>query len=1327
MIEKVANVAGKAGSGYDCYVDGRTGSADRAVVQSLSRVSLGGVDLSMVADQLVALESWDERLSLLQRYPELVHPVIAGRCDAKGVERLGCFLRRAADAGLNKAVEEARILDSLEYLTEDESADGIATLSAAADMVMTGAVWLVPEMVRVGAAIADRSPASSDDLRRLLIPPLAYAAGTSTVDVQRVIALACMEWEDVWSSLERICAWPDLQNAFPAAKQVALLSGDLPDLGSWVSELGGLVTAAMERGQEAAEYEHRLRNIANDFSRGEGIDEFDSPDLVCSQLASEMADLWRRTGAVWLLPEAVAAARRAVQLTDVDSPQRAGRLSNLSGLIGECVQAGLCSAGMLKEALSASRDAVAVGADDKEVQATLSATLGNRISQAIDAGLCSSSVLLEAVSSHTIAWELTAEESPAKAQRASNLGAVIADAIEAGMLPITDLEKALELQDEAIAAVGERREDLPWLLSNRANRIAQAVRFSVRPPEALLDAVQDLRQALDTAIPGHPGAAAIASNLSALLAESVHAGVVSESRTSEAVRFARDALAATPEGHPDWPRYATNLANRLGLGVSAGFEPLTSLEEAVDLAEGAMAATPAGHPSTAARMANLVGRVLAAVRAGVLPGHRIKDIEPLADAMWLAIPSSHPLRGRLAIDVAVLLSESVRHSHLEPSRLRDAVEIAREGLRLLRPDNPDWPEGMSNYSAIVSEAVHEGLLPMSCLGDAVKAAQQALEQVPSGPMHPGLATNASALIAEAVAAGVLPAARVEESLRLQLDALDSSPFPDPDRPAYASNAILRLAEAWSLCLVPRERALQIVHELVDDAWQQSISSVTPTQRHRVAELTSTLARLAPQLLLRLGRNPLDAVVAVEMLEGHLLRGLRAPMLPVGMVAPQLEARYREAASAYDASQLRALDGVGRYADSAAAFREVEVALSDVRRQYPGLLLGDRPSSAELLDAVQEDTLVIYLIQGMETRLARQAGAAVVLGSGLRPRYVDLPMLSHESVAENVAKLLDPIASLPEVCSWLWEAVAEPLFKELGATGEAGDMPCWALVPTGLLRALPLHAASGPSATLDDLVDVVELRSLLAPSGRTKVSHTATTGGLAMALHADDLIFPASDAAVAAAFMPGCRVLPEATTPGDFFAALSGAHDVLLSGHAVHALDVGGSLRLGPPESGLWLTADDLARLPVRKRGTAILAACSSGQPSLASPQEAYGLPTALMGMGFSTVVASLWPVRDSVAFVTVARFLQLRAQDPSLREEEHLRQTRRWLRTATTDDLETWIDGLSRQVELDERPVECLRRFWRNYPDLMHPVPYSDPRDWAAFFCVRTWPQGGSD
>ncbi len=176
---------------------------------------------------------------------------------------------------------------------------------------------------------------------------------------------------------------------------------------------------------------------------------------------------------------------------------------------------------------------------------------------------------------------------------------------------------------------------------------------------------------------------------------------------------------------------------------------------------------------------------------------------------------------------------------------------------------------------------------------------------------------------------------------------------------------------------------------------------------------------------------------------------------------------------------------------------------------------------------------------------------------------------------------------------------------------------------------------------------------------------------------------------------------------DLLDALAEASAAVLSGHALHALDVGGSLQLVPPGSDLWLAADDVARLPMRRRGSAILAVCSSGQPALSLPDEAVGLPTALLSIGFTSVISTLWPVRDSVAFVTIARFLQLTSADPGVREHVALQDTRRWLRRATCEQLSAWLDGLQDAVALDLDTMELLRHEWRVYPN-------SAPNPWLT-------------
>ena len=164
-----------------------------------------------------------------------------------------------------------------------------------------------------------------------------------------------------------------------------------------------------------------------------------------------------------------------------------------------------------------------------------------------------------------------------------------------------------------------------------------------------------------------------------------------------------------------------------------------------------------------------------------------------------------------------------------------------------------------------------------------------------------------------------------------------------------------------------------------------------------------------------------------------------------------------------------------------------------------------------------------------------------------------------------------------------------------------------------------------------------------------------------------------------------------------------APTVVVSGHAVHSLTEGGGLQLGgsrptgqndpdttpepadqggpaaPGTSGVsgesqWLTADDVDRLPYRSRHLAFLAACSSGQIATDLPDEAIGLPSSLLRVGFASVISTLWPVADHTAFVTLTRYLQLQAAHPGTPPAETLPATRQWLRALTRTELLHWID-----------------------------------------------------
>jgi len=59
-----------------------------------------------------------------------------------------------------------------------------------------------------------------------------------------------------------------------------------------------------------------------------------------------------------------------------------------------------------------------------------------------------------------------------------------------------------------------------------------------------------------------------------------------------------------------------------------------------------------------------------------------------------------------------------------------------------------------------------------------------------------------------------------------------------------------------------------------------------------------------------------------------------------------------------------------------------------------------------------------------------------------------------------------------------------------------------------------------------------------------------------------------------------------------------------------------------------------------------------------------------------------------------------------------LRQTRRWLRTATREQLVVWLDDLLATVAVPADLTDRLLQWWTDCPD---PTPYADPQDWAPY------------
>ncbi|MEN4472851.1 CHAT domain-containing protein [Mycolicibacterium cosmeticum] len=109
-----------------------------------------------------------------------------------------------------------------------------------------------------------------------------------------------------------------------------------------------------------------------------------------------------------------------------------------------------------------------------------------------------------------------------------------------------------------------------------------------------------------------------------------------------------------------------------------------------------------------------------------------------------------------------------------------------------------------------------------------------------------------------------------------------------------------------------------------------------------------------------------------------------------------------------------------------------------------------------------------------------------------------------------------------------------------------------------------------------------------------------------------------------------------TSPNSRAACPSSVLDGIVGADIVH-ISCHGSLRDDPPRAELWigglLDTTQLLERGMQPGATVILSACSVGNINARYSTEVLGFPTTILGSGAREVIASLWPVPDSVQTV----------------------------------------------------------------------------------------------
>jgi CHAT domain-containing protein len=317
------------------------------------------------------------------------------------------------------------------------------------------------------------------------------------------------------------------------------------------------------------------------------------------------------------------------------------------------------------------------------------------------------------------------------------------------------------------------------------------------------------------------------------------------------------------------------------------------------------------------------------------------------------------------------------------------------------------------------------------------------------------------------------------------------------------------------------------------------------------------------------------------------------------------------------------------------------------------------------------------------------------------------------------ELSQSLASLLEL---LGEKLMSPLADALLESGCSSA----ALIPTGLLGLVPLHAAILADAgsagdVFQDRISVCYAPSALVFSGcQQRVAKRQRTRwdfvGIANPIPTSAAELPASESEVReiAKLFPRRRrrLACRSRATRRFFESHSA------SASYIHLACHGYSEVLEARRAALLLANDDrvsigdlggVGRLRCR---LAVLSVCESARYEISeAPDELSGLPVEILLAGSAGVIGTLWPVDDFASALAMIRFYQLLLRDAPNEGDpaSALRDAQAWLRSITDDEIDSFVKQNPSLRSFDRR-----RRVARGLRTNSN-RPYGDPVLWAAF------------
>lgn len=696
---------------------------------------------------------------------------------------------------------------------------------------------------------------------------------------------------------------------------------------------------------------------------------------------------------------------------------------------------------------------------------------------------------------------------PERPNRLNNLGLFyLMRNKETGSL--ADLGRAIQIVEEAVAATETTNPIRPFLLSTLGMiyqrrytqqgdkkdidaailRLQQAVdtKAGARPEHSLnlgimvmarykqFEGAEDLEfsiQCARDAVSAMPVDAAGRPNAVCNLAQMIairHARFGEAEDLERAMELMQEGITATHQSSPDRSEWLGNLG-LLYERRSQHFGTLEDLEKAIEATEMAITACPPGHVSRATALSNK-GCLLERMYQRSGEPNRLDQAVEACESSVLAVPAGGPDRGEKLANVAYVLSQRFGHSD-SIADLESAMSRAEEALSLMPAGSP----GRRRPHRLLGQLCHlryKKFAEQDNLVRAIEIYEECLAMVP--PDHTERSSTLFTL-ADIVDSRYRRSGTHQDffyRLRLLYEAWYCHTAPPQARILAAAAAFAHLAHRmmWQEASSLLADAIRMLHK-VD---MRSLSMRDQSYRLSVLlppDLTPTFVSVA----LQAGEEASHCLRIVEFARGLII----GHAIDFRSDLSRLRSKYPEAAESFQ--KLREIvdsppppsELEMKRETALSSFqqgqRERERAVDDLKkllvtvRGFPGFEGFHLPPRGKELIAMAAHGPIIF-VSSSELR----SDAIIVTRTGIESISLNLSGLVVNQQMQNLAGAMsgqrptyaDRNTKMALILEWLWDAIVEPIFTELGLeyVAKTRDLPQVWWIGIGALSIAPFHAA-----------------------------------------------------------------------------------------------------------------------------------------------------------------------------------------------------------------------------------------------------------------------------